>query len=358
MPTTPPLLGLSEAGSSVLLAASGPGVARAIAEAELIGWLFAGISMAIAAYGWHRLRHRSFAYRFLWLVAPVALHPRLWLDAVHGDAGLRLCFWSLFGTFLYAGLVALAILCQAPEAYVSRERKWRRIGALAGCLAGLSIAGWMLELGAFFIADYVLAAMVVAGAMLFGTFIGQACVQLRAWGENRFQFRLRTLLLLPIVVTPLFIILLPVRPYEGAIPCTFRFVVVDDATGRPIPDAIVRLINQTIPPEHDDLQPEAVMTGADGSAECFVYVDTRGREGLLGRTQRVTFQPWMIRVEVPGYRLLFTSLAGDPPVRADRLTDPPLKLVYPPPAVTIRLSRKASAAGSTEDQGKPSRLAP
>src|SRR6476619_6223542 len=74
-------------GGPEILACSGPGAARTIRKSELIGWSLAGISIAIVAGGCWLLRRRSMGHRIRWIVAPLALHPRLWMDAVHGDCG-------------------------------------------------------------------------------------------------------------------------------------------------------------------------------------------------------------------------------------------------------------------------------
>ena len=142
---------------------------------------------------------------------------------------------------------------------------------------------------------------------------------------------------------PLCPALLPVCPYQASVSTTspFRFVVVDDATGRPIPSAAVRLIDPRFAPDDTANQGERVVTGADGSVDYFLSANIQGREGLLWRTETISYNPWMIRVEAVGYPPFFTSLASAPPMPADRLTAPPLGLMFPPPpSVTIRLSRE------------------
>ena len=58
-------------------------------------------------------------------------------------------------------------------------------------------------------------------------------------------------------------------------------MVVDDATGRPIPNAAVRLIDPRFALDDTENQGERVVTKADGSAEYFLSANVRGREGLL-----------------------------------------------------------------------------
>jgi hypothetical protein len=80
----------------------------------------------------------------------------------------------------------------------------------------------------------------------------------------------------------------------------------------PIPNAAVRLIDPMFALDDAKNQGNRVVTGAAGSAEYFLYAGVRGREGLLGRTETVSYNRWLIRVEAPGYRPFFTSLASDP----------------------------------------------
>jgi hypothetical protein len=139
--------------------------------------------------------------------------------------------------------------------------------------------------------------------------------------------------------------LLPVQPYQASVSTTspFRFVVVDKSTGRPIPNATIRLIDPRFFLDETENQGERAVTRADGSVEYVLSANLHGREGLLGRTETISYNPWVIRVEAPGYRPFFTSLASDPPIAADRLTAPPLGLTFPPPpSVTIRLSPSTS----------------
>jgi hypothetical protein len=77
------------------------------------------------------------------------------------------------------------------------------------------------------------------------------------------------------------------------------------------------------------------------------------RGGRLSTASTVSYNPWLIRVEAPGYRPFFTSLAGDPPIPPDRLTARPLGLAFlPPPSVTIRLTPSASADGAESQSGR------
>jgi hypothetical protein len=337
-------------GGSDLLACSGPGAARTIRESELIGSSFAVISIALVAGGYRLLRRRSLGHRIRWMVVPLALHPRLWMDAAHGDCGSRLRFWSLVATLWIAVAVVLAICWPRPAEVEPKKWRWVLSGALAGALAGLPIAALMLVgPGPTFAMDLLLTGSVLCSTVIGGTLVGGGLFRRRTRAGNRFSFSLRTLLLLPFVLAPLFVALLPVLPYQASVSTTapFSFVVVDEATGRPISNAAVRLIDPRFALDDTENQGARVVTRADGSVEYFLSANIQGREGLLGRTETISYNPWMIRVEALGYRPFFTSLASDPPIPADRLTAPPLGLTFPPPpSVTIRLSPSTSAAGA------------
>lgn len=337
-------------GGPELLACSGPEAARTIQRSELIGWSFAGISIAVVAGGCSLVRRRSPGRRIRWIVAPLALHPRLWMDAVHGDCGYGLRWWSFVATLGIAVVVALAICWPRPTEAGPKKWRWALSGALAGALAGLLIAALILEgPGSMSAVNVPLAGSALCSTVIAGVLVGGGLFRLRTRGGQRFRFGLRTLLLLPFVLAPLFVALLPIRPYQASVSTTspFNFVVVDDATDRPIPNAAVRLIDPRFPLDDTENQGERAVTRADGSAEYFLSANVQGREGLLGRTETISYNPWVIRVEALGYRPFLTSLASDPSVSADQLTAPPLGLTFPPPpSVTIRLSPSTSAAGT------------
>jgi hypothetical protein len=348
-------------GGPESLACSGPGAARVIRESELIGWSLAGISIASVAGGCSLVRRRSPGHRIRWIVAPLALHPRLWMDAVHGDCGHGLRWWSFVATLGIAVAVALAICWPRPAEAGSKKWRWALSGALAGTVAGLLIAALILEgPGSMSAVNVPLAVSALCSTVIAGALVGGGLFRLRTRDGQRFRFGVRTLLLLPFVLAPLFVALLPVLPYQASVSATspFSFVVVDESTGRPIPNAAVRLIDPRFALDDTENQGERVVTGADGSVDYILSANVRGREGLLGRTETISYNPWLIRVEALGYRPYFTSLASDSPIPADRLTAPPLGLTFPPPpTVTIRLSPSTSAAGA-EDKSDRHPLAP
>jgi hypothetical protein len=326
-----PMRGLMIVGAIVtlggpdLLACSGPGAARAIRDSELIGLSFAGLSVAIVAGACRLIRRRSPGRRIRWIVALLALHPRLWMDAVHGDCGYGLRWWSLVGTLWIAVAAALAVYWPPPSPAESKKWRWALSGALAGALVGLPIAALMLECpGVTPAVDIPLAGSVLCSTAIAGSLVGGGLFRRRTRAGHRLGFSLRTLLLLPFVLAPLFVVLLPVRPYQSSVSTTspFSFVVIDEATGRPIPNAAVRLIDPRFPPDDAENQGARVVTMADGSAEYFLSANVHGREGLLGRTETTSYNPWMIRVEALGYRPFFTSLASASPIPADQLTAP------------------------------------
>jgi hypothetical protein len=371
-------------GGSDALACSGPGAARTIRESELIGSAFAGLSIAIVAVGCIFLRRRSPGRRIRWIVAPLVLHPRIWMDAVHGDCGFGLRYWSLVATLWIAGAVALALCWPHPAEAGSKKGRWLLSGALAGVLIGLPIVALMFgNPGGMAAITLPLAASVLFSTVIAGALVGGGLFRRRTRAGGRFRFSLRTLLLLPIVLAPLFVVLLPVLPYEASVLTTspFRWVVVDEATGRPIPGATVWVIDPRFALNDAENQRQSVVTGADGSAEDFLFANVHGRQGLLGQTETITYNPFLIRVVAPGYQVFYTSLAEDPPIALDRLTQPPrvdgrypdwhlaadppipldrltarpLGLTFPPPpSVTIRLSRATGGAGADRQSGRHS----
>jgi hypothetical protein len=333
-------------GGADALACSGPGAARTIRESELIGTSFAGVSIAILAVGCWILRRQSPDRRIRWIVAPLALHPRWWMDAVHGDCGFGLRFWSLVGTLWIAAAVALAVCWPRPTGAEPKKRRWVLCSALVGTLIGLPIVAVMLgNPGSMSATDLPAVVSVLCIPLIAGALIGGGVCRWRTRPGRGFRFSLRTFLLLPVVLAPLFVVLLPVLPYEASVSSTVRWVIVDEATGRPIPGAAVRLIDPTFALDDVEHQYNSVVAGADGGADDLLWADIHGREGLLGRTETITYNPLLIRVESPGYRPFFTSLAGDPPIPVDRLTARPLGLTFPAPSsVTIRL-RASSGSG-------------
>jgi hypothetical protein len=185
-----------------------------------------------------------------------------------------------------------------------------------------------------------LAGSVVCSTVIGGMLVGAGLFRRRTHRGRPFTFGLRTMLLLPVVLAPLLIALLPVRPYQGSISTTtpFSFVVLDAATGQPISNASVQLIDPRFAMDDSEIQAKPVATRADGSADYFLFANVHGREGLLGRTETITYNPLLIRVEATGYRSCFTALGPDFPLPAERMTAPPVGLTYPPPpSLTIRL---------------------
>lgn len=322
------------------LACSGPGAHRTMAVSELIGWSSAGLSIAMVVAGCKLVRRRDPSRPIRWVVAPLALHPRWWIGSGHGDCGFALRFWAVIGTLGIALVVLLAVLRPPAEAEPKRWR-WELRGALIGGLAGLPLAGLILTAGPPAAIERALAGAVLGSIAIAGALIGGDLFRSQTGATRRSRLCLRTRSLLPFVLIPLYVVLLPLRPYEASTlsASPFRFVVVDEATGQPIPNASVQILNPRFALDDDGSQGKRVLTGADGDAAYDLYVNIHGREGLLGCTETLNYNPQLIRVEAPGYRPVFTSLANDPTMLADQLTAPPLGMTHPPPSsVTIRLS--------------------
>jgi hypothetical protein len=341
-------------GGPELFACSGPGAARIIQRSEQIGWSYAGISIVIVAIGCVLVRRRFPGRRIRWIVAPLAFHPRLWMDAVSGDCGYGLRWWSFVATLWFAVAVALALCWPRPAEAEPKKWRWVLSGALAGTLSGLLIAALLAE-GPGPVASTVnltLAGSVLCSTTIGGALVGGGLFRRRIRGERRFRFSLRTLLLLPVVLAPLFVALLPVLPYQAERSSPpFRFVVVDDATGRPIPNAAVRVLDPRFRFDDAKNQGERIVTGADGNAEYSLYANVQGREGLLGHIETTSYHPLLIRIEAPGYRSFFTSLASEPSALANQFTATPLGLTFPPPySATIRLT-PSDRSESTEGKG-------
>ena len=342
------------------LACSGPGAARAIRTSILIGRLFVGVSAAIVAAGSIYLSRRSHSSPIGWLLAALALQPGWWMSAAHGDCGYALRFWSFVGTIWIAGAVVLGICWPLSIDAQSKPWRWRTAGALAGGLFGVLVALLILLKdpgGSPSATSVILAGSTLGSMILAGTMVGGGLFHRRSRGGRRFTFSLRTLLLLPFVLTPPIIALFPILPYQYSLstsrPCSF--LVVDIETGQPIPNAIIQIIDPTFAAYDTDNQGERVLTDAAGSAPYALFANDYGREGLLGRIQGITYNPALISVDAAGYRPFLTSLAADPSISRDRLTARPLALPFPPPpSVTIRLSPiKADRDAESKPDSQP-----
>ncbi len=319
----------------------------------LIGWSLAGFSAALIVVGRRVLLRRNRRRRARWIIAMLVLHPVWWISANNGNNGYELRFWSVVATVWIAAAVGLAICWPDHAEDLPKEWRWSLSGALGGALVGWPFAAEISDHpGVTAGSNMVLATSLLCSAMIAGTLVAGELIRRRKSASNRFSFSLRTLLLLPILLAPPFVILFPVLPYQMPYSmirpmAPFSFVVVDDTTGRPIPLAAVRLIDPRIDPDDTEslLQPE--MSNASGSVPCSLPATVHGREGLLGKTEMITYDPWLLRVEAPGYQPFFTSLESEPSILADRLTARPLGLTFPPPpSVTIRLTPSTSARGA------------
>jgi len=114
--------------------------------------------------------------------------------------------------------------------------------------------------------------------------------------------------------------------WVGSANVPLRFTILDDASGRPISRAIVRLPGTPVY--------EAPPTGDDGQTAIVISVICSGEEGILRKTRHANFGPWRIRVVAPGYRTLAKDLE-------DLTHDPRFHEENPdPPPIAIRMERE------------------
>ncbi|WP_165068126.1 hypothetical protein [Paludisphaera rhizosphaerae] len=116
-----------------------------------------------------------------------------------------------------------------------------------------------------------------------------------------------------------------------------RFTILDDASGRPIPHASVRLPGTPVY--------ESPPTGDDGQTTVVVSVMCSGETGLLRKTRHANFGPWRIRVVAPGYKTFVESLE-------DHTQDARFHEENPnPPPIVIRMQREPERPASGGDGG-------
>jgi hypothetical protein len=149
---------------------------------------------------------------------------------------------------------------------------------------------------------------------------------------RRLVFRLRTLLGLPVVAALLMTLIVECGRavnsgfWVGRKDVTLPFLIVDETTNNPIPQAEVWLIE----PGNSGAGPVKGLTGQNGRVDLQNSFYARGSFGV-GETTHVGFHPWLVRVLADGYRSFVAALEdfdGPPP---DGSTDPPLRLYYPVP---------------------------
>jgi hypothetical protein len=213
---------------------------------------------------------------------------------------------------------------------------------VVGLLGGIVIAAaFLLSSFEMTFQRWILAVSVLFSGVLTGSHVG-GWLWRRKNHLNSRNVSVRTLLLLPIILAPILAIFLPVLPYENSVSLSvpFGFIIVDGATNQPISGAWIRLIDPRFPFDDHDNQGAETATDANGYAKYFLSARQYGREGLLGRTETTTYNPWMIRVEAKGYKSVYTSLSSDPQAQTEPLTIPPLGMTFPPPpSVTIHLEK-------------------
>jgi len=219
------------------------------------------------------------------------------MDSFHGDCGHELRWWSFVAILEIAGLVALAICWPRPKEATPQKWRWLLSGTLAGALAGLLISSFLVRGWR----NAPLAGSALCGAIVAGAMVGKALFHARTRGGTQFTLGLRTLLLLPVALAPLLVALLPVLPYEDSISTTspFHFMVVD-ATGRPIPNAAVRLVDPRFALDDAEHQGERVVTASDGTAEYFLSATSRVGRGCSAGSRRSATIPGSFGSRPPG----------------------------------------------------------
>lgn len=321
-------------------ACSGPGAAATMRNSAMIGGGLGLLAIAFTAAGVMVLRRRGMGSRIPMVVWLPAVHPCWWMGVSHGDCGHGLVATSLVVTPVIGFAVGLAVFWTTSSNQPERWR-WASRGAFLGTFVGLLCAvAWLLSglaqgVGLLTLFAYAFVVMPVTGAA-----IGLELHRMRPEHWYRPRLSLRLLLLLPVALAPLFVILFPVFPYEESVSTSgpFYFLIVDDATGKPVADASVSIIYPTHRRDDPDWQLPPTITGADGHAEKFLSADSFGRRGLLASTETTTYSPQLVQVDAPGYARFLTALANEDPQTGDQLTDPPLGITFPPPAfVQIRL---------------------
>lgn len=155
------------------------------------------------------------------------------------------------------------------------------------------------------------------------------------------QFRLRTLLLLPVLAWISLIALNSCgADWVGTTPVRLDFHVVDQATGVDAPSATVELYEFEI---FDNPPDAAIATGADGRATLNPTIMVYGARSPFKDTE--VAHPFYLKVSANGYETAYeelTSLRRNP--RQYHATTPA-------PPIVVRLIRSTSVAPSTDSQG-------
>ncbi|HEY2155832.1 MAG TPA: carboxypeptidase-like regulatory domain-containing protein [Isosphaeraceae bacterium] len=144
-------------------------------------------------------------------------------------------------------------------------------------------------------------------------------------------YRIRTLLTLPVAAALLLVWLDQSHRghWSGTAHVRLDFLVLDDATGGPIPGAAIRLDPLGWGIVHED-----TMTDRDGRAALILGAPAGGRFTLLRRERHVHYRGWDLRVGADGYEPAtpdFGELTSDIQFHAFGATPPP---------ILIRLGRR------------------
>jgi hypothetical protein len=145
----------------------------------------------------------------------------------------------------------------------------------------------------------------------------------------RFRYRLRTLLVIPIVVAlGLFLwgALAPPVLFSGETDVALQFVVTDAEDGTPVPGAVLRVAD----PFRDD-RVTAVQADQNGHAKMTHSFATQGEQRRYWRSGSIGFEDRWLEVSAPGYGTSITLLADSTGVQRDINDSSP-----PPIKVTLR----------------------
>jgi hypothetical protein len=108
-----------------------------------------------------------------------------------------------------------------------------------------------------------------------------------------------------------------------------RFAVLDADTGRPVPNADVKLV------EFNRANYRAPATGRDGQTAITLGFKCCSNSALFGKSRHIIYSFWEVDVEAAGYATLSSALTGFTGENCFHDAD------ATPPPITLRLHRKA-----------------
>lgn len=154
---------------------------------------------------------------------------------------------------------------------------------------------------------------------------------------------MRTLLLLPGICAVVLAVCnrLQISQFSTVKWVSLTVLVVDGSSGRPIPGAEVQIIHEF------DYERPPVKGRTDANGRVVLRNQFHGwvNHYILGRTEHVTFDPFVMRVTSAGFSEIRAPLTQPIAVPSRMATVPPLNLTYPvSEAVEIRLTPSNDAA--------------